>query len=114
MRVWRLSPLGVELVGEEAGSFAKGAAIDLEVVISGQRPLRRVGGGCGSGGGSEPDYRNSPVKKVSLEAQFGDRRSGDRWLCSDEFLPTCVARRLVVSTISSIFRFAIYPLMAFS
>jgi len=92
MRVWRLSPLGVELVNESAESFEKGDAIDLEIVISGQRTLFE-GLVVDVVHGEESDLvigiRLS--KKVSLQAPSGNRRSGERWLCSDDFLPTCVA-----------------------
>src|SRR5690606_3142531 len=40
IRVWRLSPLGVELVADSLPEqFRKGEVIDLELVVAGQRTL---------------------------------------------------------------------------
>ena len=38
LRVWKMSPLGVELVHPSEGEvFSKGTPIDLEIIVSGQR-----------------------------------------------------------------------------
>jgi predicted GNAT family N-acyltransferase len=92
-RVWRLSPLGVELVNDGAGvSLTKGEPIDLEIVISGQRTFFE-------GLVVDVTHRTENLniigvrlaRKVANDAPGRERRAGERWLCSDEFLPTGVA-----------------------
>jgi hypothetical protein len=93
VRVWRLSPLGIEIIDPEHGvEFDRGDAVDLELVIAGQRtsfeglvvdlvqrgPRGRLIG-----------IRFS--RRAELRGVDVDRRKSVRWLCSDEFLPTCVA-----------------------
>lgn len=93
IRVWRLSPLGVELVADSlSDSFNKGQVIDLELVVSGQRTVFE---------GLVVDLiQNNELvtilgvrlaKKVPDAIPGVERRTVDRWLCSDDFLPTCVA-----------------------
>jgi hypothetical protein len=93
IRVWRLSPLGVELIADpKLGPFEKGDPIDLELIVSGQRTTFE---------GLVVDLvlsgENTKVLGVRLSKKIGssipgvDRRVGERWICSDEFLPTSVA-----------------------
>ena len=91
IRVWKLSPLGVELAAE-AHAFKKGDLIDLELVVSGQRTLFE---------GLVVDlvHNNESItilgirlsRKLTTSVPSSERRTAERWLCSDEFLPTCVA-----------------------
>ncbi len=93
MRVWKLSPLGVELLADaDSAEFSKGDPIDLEIVLSGQRTVFE-GLIVDVIHGLSPNHIIGIrlARKVSLEAPGAERRSGERWLCSDEFLPTCVA-----------------------
>ncbi len=93
VRVWRLSPLGVEILdpGPEHG-FARGAAIDLELVIAGQRTSFE-------GLVVDQVVQSNRVNLIGIRfsrqteaSEVGtERRRSKRWLCSDEFLPTCVA-----------------------
>lgn len=92
-RVWRLSPLGVELVYPEVVSreYEKGESVEVELTIAGQRSVlfgvivdlvespeipRLLG------------IRLTPMKESLTEE---NRRTGSRWLCSDRFYPTCMA-----------------------
>jgi len=93
IRVWRLSPLGVELVADSlVEDYAKGDSIDLEIILSGQRTLFEglvVDLVLNNQGVSVLGIRLS--RKVESAVPGVDRRIGERWICSDEFLPTCVA-----------------------
>ena len=93
IRIWRLSPLGVELVQEASESpYRKGDAVDLEIVLAGQRTTFH---------GLVVDLvrRSSELEIVGVrlsrrdvgEAPTDDRRKTVRWICSDEFFPTCMA-----------------------
>jgi hypothetical protein len=93
IQVWRLSPLGVELVANSTTEqFQKGDPIDLELVLSGQRTSFE-----GLVVDLVLDDPDSPILGVRLSRKVGstvpgvERRTGERWICSDEFLPTCVA-----------------------
>lgn len=93
IRVWRLSPLGVELVADHLGqSYRKGDPIDLELTLSGQRTLFE-----GLVVDLVSDHDNVRLLGVRLSRKIVsavpgvERRTGERWICSDEFLPTCVA-----------------------
>lgn len=87
-----MSPLGIELVHPAAGTdFKKGDSIDLEITISGQRMYFE---------GLVVDLveENEHIKLlgVRLSRRFerndtDDRRKTPRWLCSDDYFPTCVA-----------------------
>lgn len=93
IRVWRMSPLGVELVANEISKeFRKGDAIDLELVLTGQRTLFE-----GLVVDLVKNTEDVTVLGVRLSRKIVspipgvDRRTAERWICSDEFLPTCVA-----------------------
>jgi hypothetical protein len=93
IRVWRLSPLGIELIQEQATRvYAKGDSVDLELVLSGQRTTFEglvVDHVAGASGTEVLGIRLS--RKVASTLPGVNRRSSERWICSDEFLPTCVA-----------------------
>jgi hypothetical protein len=110
IRIWRLSPLGVELIADSGfEDFQKGDSIDLEIVVSGQRTTFE---------GLVVDLvlsgDSSKVLGVRLSRKIGssipgiDRRGGERWICSDEFLPTSVAPTPVGLMTSCIFRCVTY------
>jgi predicted GNAT family N-acyltransferase len=92
IQVWKVSPLGVELVDDPDQRFRKGDKVDLEIVIGGQRTyfeglvvvrvidneaIRLIG------------IRLSNKRK-SYETD-GEKRRSVRWLCSEDFYPTCVS-----------------------
>ncbi len=93
IRVWKLSPLGVELVQPEGEqTFQKGDQVDLEITLAGQRTRFE---------GLVVDLVETAESiellgiRLSKRSEEGlpqdDRRRATRWLCSDEFLPTCMA-----------------------
>lgn len=87
-----MSPLGIELLQTEAGNeLPKGTPIDLEITISGQRMFFE---------GLVVDLveENEHIKLMGIRlskrverSDSDDRRKTPRWLCSDEYFPTCVA-----------------------
>ena len=91
IRVWRLSPLGVELIGGEGFSFRGGEPIDLEIVVRGQRSSFE--GLVVDVVQESPDLQLIGIrlsKRVSRGESVGEKRRSPRWLCSNEFFPTCV------------------------
>lgn len=93
IQVWKLSPLGIELVYPDDGiSLRKGDPVDLELTLAGQRT---------SFEGLIVDLvlNNDNIKLIGIRlARRTDvnepnleKRASVRWICSDEFLPTCVA-----------------------
>lgn len=93
VQVWKLSPLGIELVQPESESpFAKGDQVDLEITLAGQRTRFEglVVDLIQSAGHAELlGIRLS--KRHAEEIPVDDRRRTTRWLCSDEFFPTAIA-----------------------
>ena len=99
-KVWKLSPLGIEISiehkeGYESG-LREGAEIDLTVMIAKQRcdffgtivcTLRKVEGNVFIG------VRWCQDKRSGLATSEGrvDRRSSRRWICGEAFLPSGVS-----------------------
>ena len=93
LRVWRLSPLGVELL-QPAGEtrLSRGDPVDLEIVLAGQRATFQ---------GLVVDLVQRKDEQEIIGIRLSRRDSGEtvstnrrkavRWLCSDEFFPTCMA-----------------------
>jgi len=92
IQVWRMSPLGIELVPlEESQPYLKGDSIELEIILSGQRAhyngliVNSVG---------YTDKRTLLTVRLSsrplVQQDEVERRNSDRWLCGDQFLPTCI------------------------
>ncbi len=91
-RVWRLSPLGVELIVDPTQSYDNTTPIDLELVIAGQRSTFEglvVDTVAQMSGQRILGIRL--VRRTASNLPGHNRRSGDRWLCADDFLPTCIA-----------------------
>lgn len=92
LKVWRLSPLGVELVYPDSEHvFESGNQIDLEIQIAGQRVLFE-----GLVVGVIKHNQNIRLIGIRLSKRLErtaleERRESSRWLCSDEFFPTGVA-----------------------
>ena len=93
IRVWRLSPLGVELVDSDTNDtdLSKGKSIDLQIVVEGRRSEMsgkvvstrnsKHGDICGLRFLSENSHHRSPDKY---------NRTAMRWLCSEHHLPSCL------------------------
>jgi predicted GNAT family N-acyltransferase len=92
VRVWRLSPLGIELVQDQDNPFRKGDKIDLEITLAGQRSLFE---------GLVVDLvqENEDISLIGIRLSSRrpqstpdqEKRRSTRWICSDEYYPTCVA-----------------------
>ena len=90
VRVWKMSPLGIELVHPKSGpTFNKSDSIDLELIVGGQRV---------SFEGLVVDLvqENDLITLVGIrlkkpedgQSSPGDRRTAPRWLCSPDYYPT--------------------------
>ena len=95
VRVWRLSPLGIELVQIEQGpKFARGESIDLQIIIGGRRADFH-GLVIDETNNSESEelfgVRFFSTKPREYEGDTRDERSAQRWLCSEEYVPRAIA-----------------------
>ena len=94
MRVWRLSPLGLELC-ENSGvhlALEKGQSITVRLVIADQ--VSTFPGLIVDFVSRENDKKIWGIRLVPAEASqksIGDRRRDQRWLCNEQFYPTGVA-----------------------
>lgn len=92
-RVWRLSPLGIELLQPDGETrFSQGDPVDLEIVLAGQRATFQglVVDLVENNQGQEiVGIRLS--RRDPVDTSSSNRRKAVRWLCSDEFFPTCMA-----------------------
>ena len=95
VRVWRLSPLGIELVqpDDRTQVFKNGERLDLQVVIEGRRA--EFAGLVVSQEAVRPRENLFGVRFLSDEsterAPSVDDRKAMRWVCSEEHLPRAVA-----------------------
>ncbi|MCZ6642417.1 MAG: hypothetical protein O7F71_12635, partial [Gammaproteobacteria bacterium] len=91
IQVWKVSPLGIELVEPEK-NYRKGEKIDLEITIGGQRTYFE---------GLVVDLvvDNKAIRLIGIRLSKkhnppetdGEKRRSVRWLCSEDFYPTCVS-----------------------
>ena len=92
IRVWKLSPLGIELVFDKDYPLKKGDQIDLEIVVGGQRTFFE---GLVVDLVQESDELKLLGIKLSVpnrnDTADGEKRKSIRWVCSEEFFPTCVS-----------------------
>jgi len=93
LSVWKLSPLGVELVSDNTGdNYEQGDLVDLELTVAGQRSLFEGLIVAAKKHGKDVTLIGIRFsKKVGERKADEDRRYSTRWLCSDEFMPTAVA-----------------------
>ena len=87
-----MSPLAIEIVDTETLSLRKGDSVDLEIVITGQRIVFE-------GLVIDLVQQNDQIKLIGIRLaqrieshSNTDRRRGPRWICPDEFFPTCVTK----------------------
>lgn len=93
VRVWKLSPLGVELITKGLEEvLQKSEKIDLELIIAGQRTTFE--GLVVDVVKENADIRLAGVR-LSTPKQPAtsdeDQRRSKRWLCGEDFFPTCVS-----------------------
>ena len=93
MRVWKMSPLGIELLPGEPTQFSAGDELDLSLIVGKQTtyfeglivalaPLnndRRILG------------IRLAKKQEERTSTKSSRRRGSRWICSSQFDPVCMA-----------------------
>jgi predicted GNAT family N-acyltransferase len=93
VRVWRISPLGIELVRDGSDcTLEKGRKIDLELNFNGQRTtfdglivdVVRQNANISLAG-----VRLSQPNEAVTAGR--EKRRSMRWLCGEEFYPTCVS-----------------------
>ena len=92
IRIWKVSPLGIELVQNENSKFDRGDKVDLEITIGGQRTHFE---------GLIVDLvrKNEDIDLIGIRLSnrerdlesAGEKRRSIRWICSDDFFPTCVS-----------------------
>ena len=92
VRVWKLSPLGVELIPADHSDYSKGDSVDLDLTVGGQTTHFE---------GLVVDLAPRENEKHILGVRFSkkedndlvseDRRKGSRWICSSQFDPVCIA-----------------------
>lgn len=90
--VWKISPLGVELVDGPEHYYDRGDKVDLEITVGGQRSLFE---------GLVVDLvqENEAIRLIGIRLSSkiagsepeSEKRRSIRWICSDEFYPTCVS-----------------------
>lgn len=91
-KVWRISPLGVELVYDPTVDIKKGTEVELELKIGDRKSLL-----TGLAVDNIVDKNGSMYLHIRLIARTKERiesierRSSNRWICSDEYYPTAVA-----------------------
>ena len=91
-RVWKLSPLGIELIPLADVDFEKGEIVEFELTV-GRQVTRFEGLVVGNG----PEDADRPTLGVRFSAKKSesigeaDRRSGSRWICSGQFDPVGIA-----------------------
>jgi predicted GNAT family N-acyltransferase len=92
LRVWRISPLGVELLCKENQSLPKGLMVDLELQIGVQKTMLSglvVEETSEDFGKKLLHIRLTPKQKERVESI--ERRQSTRWICSEEFYPTAIS-----------------------
>ena len=92
IRIWKVSPLGIELVQNENSKFDRGDKVDLEITIGGQRTHFE---------GLIVDLvrKNEDIDLIGIRLSnrgsdfesAREKRRSIRWICSDDFFPTCVS-----------------------
>ncbi|MFX3657967.1 MAG: PilZ domain-containing protein [bacterium] len=91
-RVWKLSPLGIELLVSGSDVFEKGELVDIELTVGRQSSKFEgmvVGLISKSANRRILGVRFSGRKDEAIAGV--DRRKGSRWLCSSQFDPVCIA-----------------------
>tara|TARA_A100001037_G_scaffold305550_1_gene346171 strand:+ start:2372 stop:3823 length:1452 start_codon:yes stop_codon:yes gene_type:complete len=91
-RVWKLSPLGVELLPPESMPLVKGDPVDIEITVGGERSYF-------SGLVVDQVQENEHIRLIGIRLSKRatahntgeDRRRSPRWLCSEDFYPSAVA-----------------------
>ena len=106
MRVWDTSERAIELVypENEDHAWAKGDSVDLEVTVGSQRILFE-------GLIVDEIRHNEFAKRIGIRYarrlekwSRAERRSGPRWICSNQYYPICVATSPFISSGAVVFQ----------
>lgn len=92
LKVWKMSPLGVELIDSGPDAIPKGMSVDLELQVGSHRSI--LNGLVVDDVVETPNKRFIHIRLVPRtreRVESIERRSSSRWICSDEFFPTAVA-----------------------
>lgn len=92
LRVWKMSPLGIELMADGLDTLPKGIVVDLEVQIGFHKSVLSgllVDDIIEENGKRFLHIRLTPRTRERIESV--ERRTASRWICSDDFFPTGVA-----------------------
>ncbi len=93
VRIWKMSPLGIELLVPMSSGLDKGRLLDIELKIGRQVTLLQgtvVESGEELRGSELVVIRlNTPSKLAAPTAE--ERRTSSRWICSTQFFPVAIA-----------------------
>ena len=94
IRVWKMSPLGIELLPhEDCNIFSRGDSVDIQLIIGNQ--VTNFDGLVVTLAPIESNRKILGVrlsKKIEItEKTDSHRRRGSRWICSSRFDPVCMA-----------------------
>lgn len=94
-QLWRLSPFGVEVLANQSSTIQKGESTSIQITIDGKST--RFEGLVVEHIESDNEDQECLIgirfitKNTSERADNNqERRGGERWLCSEQFYPTCV------------------------
>lgn len=91
--VWKLSPLGIEILTPPGFDFSKGTQLDLKLQVGRQNTLFEglvvAIADVNSAGKSITGIRLS--RSQPIRANNHNRRQSTRWICSSQFFPVAVA-----------------------
>jgi predicted GNAT family N-acyltransferase len=91
-RVWKLSPLGLELLNSEEQQFDTGEVVEVELKVG--RNNSRFEGLIVQPGIPGDLRRTLGIRFADRKSDSiteTDRRRGSRWVCSSQFDPICIA-----------------------
>ena len=92
LKIWKMSPLGVELLVQNPQELPKGSFIELVIRVGLQETVFQ-----GLSVDHLSDYKNAHIVHIRLLQQKDvrttetERRKSVRWICSEQFNPTAVA-----------------------
>lgn len=94
-RVWRLSPFGVEILGVDSKELVKGTKVEVELTIEGKSSgfdgiIVDLIGPYDNHDQTLVGIRFVNSDSRSQTSSETDRRKSKRWMCSENFFPTCV------------------------
>lgn len=91
-RIWKLSPLGIELLPTEAETLQKGEVVEIELTVG--RQVTHFEGLVVEVAAEASRREVVGVRFSAKNTEFvadSDRRKSSRWVCSGQFDPVCIA-----------------------